>query len=103
MDILCHSVLDTVTKFKAYLLRASFLLALFFQPASLFAEKVDYVFETESVSSIGDAADDPAICDVIKTRTTRPIEGAFDDNDDGTKTYNPPEGWVLVEDDDEEK
>ena len=48
-------------------------------------------------------ADDPAICDVIKTRTTRPIEGAFDDNDDGTKTYNPPEGWVLVEDDDEEK
>mgnify|MGYP004293712351 CR=1 FL=1 len=45
----------------------------------------------------------PAICDVIKTRTTRPIEGAFDDDDDGTKTYNPPEGWVLVEDDDEEK
>ena len=27
----------------------------------MFADKVDYVFETESVSSIGDAADDPAI------------------------------------------
>ena len=61
MDTHCLSVSDIVTKFKSYLLRASFLLALFFQSASLFAEKVDYVFETESVSSIGDAADDPAI------------------------------------------
>ena len=61
MDTHCLSVSDIVTKSKSYFLRASFLLALFFQPASLFAEKVDYVFETESVSSIGDAADDPAI------------------------------------------
>ena len=37
------------------------MIALFFHPLSLFADKVDYVFETESVSSLGDAADDPAI------------------------------------------
>ena len=54
-------VSDIVTKSKSNFLRASFLLALFFQSLPLFAEKVDYVFETESVSSIGDAADDPAI------------------------------------------
>ena len=54
-------VSDIVTKSKSNFLRAGFLLALFFQSLPLFAEKVDYVFETESVSSIGDAADDPAI------------------------------------------
>ena len=54
-------VSDIATKFKSHLLKAIFLLALIFQSASLFADKVDYVFETESVSSIGDAADDPAI------------------------------------------
>ena len=61
MDIHYLSVSDIAIKFKSYLLRASFLLALFFHPLSLFADKVDYVHETKPVSSIGDAADDPAI------------------------------------------
>ena len=55
------SVLDIATKFKSYLLKAIFMIALFFHPLSLFADKVDYVYETKPVSSIGDAADDPAI------------------------------------------
>ena len=63
MSMVTHYLLvsDIATKFKSHLLKAIFLLALIFQSASLFADKVDYVFETESVSSIGDAADDPAI------------------------------------------
>ena len=61
MDIHYLSASDIATKSKSYLLRASFLLALFFHPLSLFADTVDYIYETKPVSSIGDAADDPAI------------------------------------------
>ena len=61
MDIHYLSVSDIATKSKSYLLRAGFLLALFFHPLSLFADTVDYIHETKPVSSIGDAADDPAI------------------------------------------
>ncbi len=61
MDTHCLSVSDIVTKSKSYFLRASFLLALIFYPLPLFAEKINYTYETESVSSMGDAADDPAI------------------------------------------
>ena len=61
MDIHYLSVSDIATKSKSYLLRAGFLLALFFHPLSLFAVTVDYIHETKPVSSIGDAADDPAI------------------------------------------
>ena len=61
MDIHYLSVSDIATKSKSYLFRASFLLALFFHPLSLFADTVDYIYETKPVSSIGDAADDPAI------------------------------------------
>ncbi len=61
MDTHCLLASDIATKSRSYLLRASFLLALFFHSLLLFAEKIDYVYETEAVSSIGDAADDPAI------------------------------------------
>jgi hypothetical protein len=44
--------------------------------------------------------DKPAICDVIKKRMTRPVEGNFDSNigENSTLTYNAPEGWVLADD-----
>ena len=61
MDIHYLSVSDIATKSKSHILRASFLLALFFHPLSLLADTVDYIYETKPVSSIGDAADDPAI------------------------------------------
>lgn len=61
MDIHYLSVSDIATKSKSYFLRASFLLVLIFYPLTLFAEKINYTYETESVSSMGDAADDPAI------------------------------------------
>ena len=44
--------------------------------------------------------DKPAKCDVIKYRTTSPIEGAFDKGKDGENlVYNVPAGWTLVADD----
>ena len=60
MDIHYLLASDIATKSQSFILRASILLALFFHP-SLFADKINYVYETQPVSSIGDAADDPAI------------------------------------------
>ena len=60
MDIHYLLASDIATKSQSFLLRASILLALFFHPL-LFADKINYVYETQPVSSIGDAADDPAI------------------------------------------
>jgi len=61
MDTHYLSVSDIATKYKSNLFKASILLTLFFYPSSLLAEKINYTYETEPVSSMGDAADDPAI------------------------------------------
>ena len=56
-----HLASDIVTKSINLITRASFLLALFLSTEYLTASDIDYKYETESVTSLGDAADDPAI------------------------------------------
>lgn len=56
-----HLASDIVTKSINLIARACFLLALFLSTEYLTASDIDYKYETESVTSLGDAADDPAI------------------------------------------
>ena len=56
-----HLASDIVTKLINLTARASFLLALFLSTEYLTASDLDYKYETQSVTSLGDAADDPAI------------------------------------------
>ena len=56
-----HLASDIVTKSVNLIIRASFLLALILSTEYLTASDLDYKYETKSVTSLGDAADDPAI------------------------------------------
>ena len=56
-----HLALDIVTRSINLIARASIFLALFLSTEYLTASDINYKYETESVTSLGDAADDPAI------------------------------------------
>jgi len=56
-----HLASDIVTRSINLIARASIFLTLFLSTEYLTASDIDYKYETESVTSLGDAADDPAI------------------------------------------
>ena len=56
-----HLASDIVTRSINLIARASIFLTLFLFTEYLTASDIDYKYETESVTSLGDAADDPAI------------------------------------------
>jgi len=59
-----HLASDIVTRSINLIARASIFLTLFLSTEYLTASDIDYKYETESVTSLGDAADDP--CNMVQ-------------------------------------